>query len=57
MRVDDKLAMTNQILQQQIAYYRARANEYDQWFYRQFRYARGEELNQRWFKEVDLVNA
>lgn len=55
MRVDDKLAMTNQILQEQIAYYRARANEYDQWFYRLGRYDRGEELNQRWFKEVDII--
>ncbi|MBD2168243.1 class I SAM-dependent methyltransferase [Calothrix membranacea FACHB-236] len=47
--------MTKQILEQQIAYYSARANEYDQWFYRLGRYDRGEEINQRWFQEVDIV--
>ncbi|MDZ7959220.1 MAG: class I SAM-dependent methyltransferase [Aulosira sp. DedQUE10] len=47
--------MKDNILQQQIAYYRARANEYDQWFYRLGRYNRGDELNQLWFKEVDVV--
>jgi 2-polyprenyl-3-methyl-5-hydroxy-6-metoxy-1,4-benzoquinol methylase len=55
MRADGKLAMTDQILQQQIAYYRARADEYDQWFYRLGRYDRGKELNQRWFQEVEIV--
>jgi 2-polyprenyl-3-methyl-5-hydroxy-6-metoxy-1,4-benzoquinol methylase len=55
MRSDDRLAMTDRILQQQIAYYSARANEYDEWFYRLGRYDRGEELNQRWFKEIDTV--
>ena len=63
MRADEKLAMSDsrsetlreRILQEQIAYYRARSGEYDQWFYRLGRYDRGEELNQRWFKEVDLV--
>lgn len=42
-------------LQQQIAYYRARAGEYDEWFYRQGRYDRGEALNQLWFDEVETV--
>ncbi|HEX9942469.1 MAG TPA: class I SAM-dependent methyltransferase [Thermoanaerobaculia bacterium] len=41
--------------QQQIDYYRARAGEYDQWFYRQGRYDRGPELNQRWFAEAEAV--
>ena len=40
----------NNILQQQIEYYRARANEYDQWFYRIGRYDRGTQNNQYWFK-------
>jgi len=44
-------------LQQQIEYYRARAGEYDQWFYRQGRYDRGPELNWRWFAEVERVAA
>ncbi|MBD6620723.1 class I SAM-dependent methyltransferase [Komarekiella sp. 'clone 1'] len=49
--------MTDEILQQQIEYYRARANEYDQWFYRIGRYDRGEETNQRWFNEVAIVKS
>ncbi len=47
--------MTDQIIQEQIAYYRARANEYDEWFYRIGRYNRGEDSNQQWFNEVDVV--
>lgn len=47
--------MTNDVIQQQIEYYRARANEYDQWFYRTGRYDRGKELNQRWFDELAIV--
>ncbi len=63
MRPDEKLTMSDsrsetlreRILQQQIAYYSARANEYDEWFYRLGRYDRGDELNQRWFAEIDIV--
>lgn len=40
------------ILDEQIAYYRARAEEYDEWFFRKGRYDRGDELNNRWFSEV-----
>ncbi|MEH2421867.1 MAG: class I SAM-dependent methyltransferase [Nostoc sp.] len=47
--------MTDNILQQQIEYYRARANEYDQWFYRKGRYDRGIQNNQRWFNEVAVI--
>jgi 2-polyprenyl-3-methyl-5-hydroxy-6-metoxy-1,4-benzoquinol methylase len=47
--------MDTQILQSQIDYYRARAQEYDQWFFREGRYDRGEELNARWFAEVAEV--
>jgi ubiquinone/menaquinone biosynthesis C-methylase UbiE len=43
------------LLQEQIAYYRARAGEYDEWFLRQGRYDRGPELNRRWFEEVAEV--
>lgn len=42
-------------MQQQIAYYRARVGEYDEWFYRLNRYDRGEALNQQWFDEVAVV--
>ena len=33
------------LLQEQIAYYRARAGEYDQWFLREGHYDHGPELN------------
>jgi len=45
------------ILQEQIAYYRARAGEYDQWFLREGRYDRGSEANARWFAEAAQVEA
>lgn len=38
-----------------IAYYRARAAEYDQWWNRQGRYNRGADLNDRWFRERQQV--
>lgn len=47
--------MSNILIQEQIAYYEARANEYDEWFYRIGRYDRGSELNQRWFDDVAVV--
>lgn len=40
------------LLASQLAYYRARASEYDTWFLRQGRYDRGEAHAQRWFGEV-----
>ncbi|MUG95542.1 methyltransferase domain-containing protein [Scytonema sp. UIC 10036] len=47
--------MTDSIIQEQIAYYSARANEYDEWFYRIGRYDRGEEINQHWFNEAAVI--
>lgn len=47
--------MSGSILQQQIDYYRARAGEYDEWFYRLNRYDQGEALNQQWFDEGEEV--
>jgi ubiquinone/menaquinone biosynthesis C-methylase UbiE len=47
----------NPLVQQQIEYYRARAGEYDQWFYRQGRYDRGPEANRRWFEDGEVVAA
>lgn len=45
-------------IQEQIAYYRARAPEYDEWFYRLNRYDHGPEINQLWFNDVaQLVTA
>jgi demethylmenaquinone methyltransferase/2-methoxy-6-polyprenyl-1,4-benzoquinol methylase len=46
-----------QILQEQITYYKNRAGEYDEWFYRRGRFDRGPEDNARWFAEVDEVFA
>jgi ubiquinone/menaquinone biosynthesis C-methylase UbiE len=47
--------MTDNVIQQQIEYYRARAGEYDEWFYRKGRYDRGTDLNQAWFDDVATV--
>lgn len=49
------MTIQDSLLQEQIAYYRARAGEYDEWFLRQGRYDRGEEANARWFAEVQTV--
>jgi SAM-dependent methyltransferase len=40
------------LLDQQKAYYRARAPEYDEWFLRQGRYDRGPEHRNQWFRDV-----
>ncbi len=44
-------------LLEQLAYYRARAAEYDEWWLRQGRYDRGATLNAQWFAEADQVGA
>ncbi len=46
-----------QTLQEMKVYYRERAREYDQWFYRQGRFDRGAENNARWLAEADEVFA
>lgn len=45
------------ILEQQVAYYRARANEYDEWFLREGRYDRGEEHRKAWLADAAEVQA
>ncbi len=40
-------------LEQQLSYYRARAEEYDEWWLRRGRYDRGPEHNRRWFAEAE----
>ena len=45
------------LLAEQAAYYRARAAEYDEWFFRLGRYDRGSVGNAAWFAEVDEVRA
>ena len=45
------------ILHEQLAYYRARASEYDEWWLREGRYDRGPELKARWLAEAAVVKA
>jgi len=49
--------LEDSVLQEQIAYYRARAGEYDQWFRREGRYDRGPDANAQWFSEAAQVEA
>jgi hypothetical protein len=44
-------------LDEQIAYYRARAAEYDEWWNRVGRYDRGPSQRARWFAEIAVVDA
>jgi demethylmenaquinone methyltransferase/2-methoxy-6-polyprenyl-1,4-benzoquinol methylase len=44
------------LLQTQLAYYRARAAEYDEWFFRTGRYDRGPEHRAAWLAEVATVD-
>ena len=48
--------MNQDIQNEQVAYYRARANEYDEWFKRDGRYDRGPEANARWADETGQVS-
>src|SRR4051812_5776567 len=43
------------IIDAQMAYYRARAAEYDEWFFRQGRYDHGPERRAEWFVEVGAI--
>lgn len=43
------------ILREQVAYYRARAGEYDEWFLREGRYGRGPVHREEWFREIDSI--
>lgn len=47
----------DRILSEQMAYYRARAAEYDEWFLREKRYDRGPEQRAEWFRQVAEVEA
>ena len=46
---------TDELLAEQVSYYRARAAEYDDWWFRRGRYDNGPEWNARWFAEVAEV--
>ena len=43
------------LLRDQIDYYRARAGEYDEWWFRSGRYDRGHDLNSRWRADTSAV--
>ena len=45
------------LLADQIAYYRNRAAEYDEWWFRRGRFDRGPALNAQWFADVATVEA
>jgi len=44
-----------ELLEGQLAYYRARADEYDDWLLRRERHDRGPEWNRRWFSELGKI--
>lgn len=46
---------SEELLREQVEYYRARAPEYDDWILRRGRYDRGAALNQRWHDELAEV--
>lgn len=45
------------LLAEQARYYRARAGEYEDWWFRRGRYDRGPDANARWFTDVAEVQA
>ncbi len=47
--------MKRELIQEQIAYYRARAAEYDDWFFRRGRYDRGRDFNEQWTGELAAI--
>src|SRR4029078_7498555 len=53
--VDSGVHSNDPILAEQLAYYRARAREYDKWFRREGLHDLGEEHNARWRLELNRV--
>lgn len=51
------MSVERDLLDEQIDYYRARAPEYDDWFFRRGRYDRGEAHRRAWSAEVAQVEA
>jgi SAM-dependent methyltransferase len=49
--------MNDTTLTQQLDYYRARAGEYDDWWFRRGRYDHGPEANAIWFAEIAALEA
>ena len=55
MMRDDLSNDESLLMAEQIEYYRARAPEYDEWFYRRGLYDRGPALNTAWQREITQV--
>ncbi len=53
----DRAMDPSNVVNEQLEYYRARAAEYDEWFFRQGRYDRGDSHRAEWFRELALVEA
>jgi trans-aconitate methyltransferase len=51
----DAASTDSRVLADQVVYYRDRASEYDEWWFRTGRYDRGAELNASWFADVAEV--
>jgi SAM-dependent methyltransferase len=50
-----ELSEIDPLLAEQIGYYRARAEEYEDWWFRRGRYDHGADANAQWFAEAELV--
>jgi trans-aconitate methyltransferase len=57
MAENDPLPTDPALLAEQVAYYRARAAEYDEWWFRTGRYDRGAELNAAWAADAVVVES
>ena len=55
--MDEQAGTPDPLLAEQVAYYRARAPEYDEWWQRRGRYDRGSVLAEEWDRQVALVAA
>jgi len=49
--------MEDELLADQVAYYRARASTYDEWWQRREAYDRGPEMASEWDRQIDTVEA
>lgn len=49
------LVIAPNVFNEMIAYYRSRAQEYDEWWDRRGRYDRGPEANERWYSEREIL--
>jgi len=54
---DFDVADDTQLIQEQIVYYRERAPEYDDWFFRRGRYNGGADHTRYWFDEIEEVRS